>query len=258
MISVKTIAKFISLLVIIFITGCETERIIFEGPYHVRFTESTASSRESFSKPIKIAVHIAAPAPDKDVTVRYTIAGDAREGVDYEILSDREIVVIKKGEYFGYIEVQLINNANNIIRSQSIVFNIVSADDNLQIGDGKAGIGKAFTFTIFDDCILGGNYKGFQSAFDIPIEGIKITSEDCETYTLSNWNINFLNTSFDIPLTFIDNNDNTLTIPTQKQDSYGFDFSGIGTVNPVTRQIEFTINIDEEDVPPLVFTLIPD
>src|SRR6478735_3624669 len=100
------------------IVGCETERVIFTGPYFVRFTESTRSDKESYSKPIDIEVHNAGPALEDDINISYKITGSAREGVDYTILSDREKVTIEKGGYLGYIKIQLINNANNILRTQ--------------------------------------------------------------------------------------------------------------------------------------------
>ena len=97
---------------------------------------------------------------------------------------------IAAGEYFGNIKIQLINNANNILRSQDIVFTLISANqDKLEIGQGASAIGKEFTFTIFDDCILGGSYTGERAEGVNTYDDISITSQDCETYLLSNWNI---------------------------------------------------------------------
>ena len=118
-------------------------------------------TKKASVKPIDIEVHIAGPAPDEELTIGYLIGGNAREGVDYVVLDERKKVKIPAGEYFGNIRIQLINNANNILRSQDIVFTLISANqDNLEIGQGASAIGKEFTFTIFDDCILGGTYSG--------------------------------------------------------------------------------------------------
>jgi hypothetical protein len=191
------------------------------------------------------------------------VGGNAREGVDYRILGERGKVVIKKGEYFGNIQIQLINNSNNILRSQDIVFILRNADqDDLEVGQGQSAIGNKFTFTIFDDCILGGNYLGSRSAFAIPVEGITITSEDCEHYVLSNWNIDIFNTPFDMDLTFIDKGDNTLIIPLQEEDALPSSLAtikGTGIVNPVTREINMTVQlVDFQGQPEVSFTLIPD
>ena len=150
----------ILLLIVTLMLGCQTEERIFKGPYFVRFTETSITQKESYSKPIPIEVHNGGPALDKDITIAYTIGGNAREGVDYTILAPRGLITIKKGEFFGNIQVQLINNANNILRSQDIVFtlNTVSTSER-QIGQDVSGIGKTFTFTILDDCILGGNLQ---------------------------------------------------------------------------------------------------
>ena len=132
------------LYILIFIfSSCETELITFKGPYHVRFTDIALIEKESYSKPVKIEVHNAGPALDQDVIISYSIKGSAREGVDFVIVSDSRSVTIDAGKYFGYIEVQLINNANNILRSQDIIFtlNTVNAS-SLRVGQSEGGIGR--------------------------------------------------------------------------------------------------------------------
>jgi hypothetical protein len=250
----STILKF-AMLVLTMTVGCETDRILFEGPYFVRFTDTSLAVKESVSDPIKIAVHLAGPARTEDITVNYTITGNARAGIDYTIVSDVSKVTIKKGQYFGYITVQLINNANNILRSQNLVFTLLTiTPSNLQVGQGPSQIGDDFTLTIQDDCILSGTYSGVQNVFDVPVENIKITSTDCENYTLSNWNINFFSPPYDYSLEFVDNGDNTLTIPEQETDTK---ISGKGIVDPLTKKITLTIILEDYDDEELTITLTP-
>ena len=236
------------------LTSCETEPIIFRGPYHVRFTEPTAYNKESFGQPIDIQVHLAGPALDEELTVGYLIGGSAREGVDYVIFDERKKVKIPAGEYFGKVRIQLINNANNILRSQDIVLTLISANQgNLEIGQGASAIGKEFTFTIFDDCILGGTYTAERIGGGDPYDGISITSQDCETYVLSNWNIDVFSTDQEMNLNFIDNGDNTLTIPEQEEEFIDDELAtirGSGVVDPVTREIIMNITlVDFDDQP---------
>lgn len=258
----KTI-RCVILLFVLLTQGCETERILFKGPYFVRFTDLSEGKLESYSKPIQVEVHNAGPVHSEDITITYSISGSARENVDYKILGKRGTVTIKKGEYFGYIEMQLINNANNILRSQDVIFTLENVStDKLQVGEGESYMGKVFTFTIADDCILGGTYIGEKDLLTVPIENISITSTDCENYTLSNWDIYF----FQIPrirhLTFIDNGDNTLTIPKQKESTLPDSLAtilGSGTVDPVTRKITMTVILDDiKDKPQNTFMLLPD
>jgi len=242
-------------------TNCETERIIFKGPYFVRFTESSRTEKESFSKIIDIEIHQSEPVLEEDITITYSIGGDAREGIDYVILGERGKVEIAQGEYFGNVQIQLINNANNIIRSQEITFTIESVStDQLQVGQDESAIGKTYTFTIVDDCILGGTYIGQRGSPNVT--DITVTSSDCETYRLSNWNINVFSTDTEMDLTFIDNGDNTLTIPQQEEENLSEELAtirGVGIVDPITRQIIMTITlVDFEDQPEVSFTLIPD
>ena len=253
----KKLSLYILLLVF---SACETDLVIFTGPYFVRFTEAAQTEKESFSKPIEIEVHNAGPALEEDITITYKISGSAREGVDYTIVNERRKVIIKKGEYVGKIKINLINNANNILRSQDLVFTLESVSGgNLQIGQGESFMGKTFTFTIVDDCILGGTYLGARGSSTLP--NITITSSDCETYTLSNWNINIFSSSTEMDLKFIDNGDNTLTIPQQEEENLNEDMAtikGSGVIDPTTRKIMMTIIlVDFDKQPEFSITLTP-
>lgn len=243
--------------------ACETDPILFEGPYHVRFTDASKTVKESVREIISVEVHIVGPAPEEDVQVQYEISGDAQENVDYVILGERERVVIEEGEYFASIDIQLINNANNILRTQDLVLRIVGVNaPELGLGQGVSGIGRSYTLTIEDDCILGGRYRGQRDEASVPIEDISVTSSDCEEYLLSNWDINIFQFPQQRSLLFIDNGDNTLTIPQQEDATLPADLAtirGTGFVNPETGSIQFTIElVDFEEPAEFTFTLIPD
>jgi hypothetical protein len=251
------------LLAVALILGCQTEEHLFKGPYFVRFTNTSLTQKESYSKPIPIEVHNGGPALDKDITIAYAISGNAREGIDYRILPPRGLITIKKGAYVGTLQVQLINNANNILRSQDIIFTLITVSTSeRQIGQDVSGIGKNFTFTIVDDCILGGTYIGQKDAITVPVNNITITSQNCEQYTLSNWDMGFFTFTATRHLNFIDNGDNTLTIPDQKESTLPTNLAtirGSGIVDPVTRKINMKITlVDFAKQPVLSFTLTPD
>jgi hypothetical protein len=244
--------------------ACETEKLIFEGPYFIRFTETAITAKESDASLVKVQVHNAGPAPGRDLTLNYSVGGSAREGIDYVINGTKGKVKIKSGEFFGTIELTLINNANNILRSQDVVLTLQTVDnneENLRVGQGPSQIGNVFTLTIQDDCILGGNYYGLRSATSVPTEGIVITSQNCEDYTLSNWDVEVFTFPAIRDLKFIDNGDNTLTIPPQEDDTLGDEgntIDGSGVVNPTTRVITFTVRlVDYDDQPSFTFTLTP-
>jgi hypothetical protein len=257
---VKRILQAAASLALLLTIGCETDKIVFDGPYYVRFTESSAFARESVTDIIEIQVHHAAPSTDRDLTISYSVEGSAREGVDYNFVTEKGFVVIPQGEYFGYIKIQLINNANNVLRSQDIKLTLRGVNDNtVQVGQGPSSIGTDFTFTIFDDCLLSGRYKGSVNGSVIET-GLTVFSEDCETYTLSNWDIGFFDDLFDYELTFKDVGDNTIIIPEQESSDLPQDqatITGFGTVDLITRRIDLTVqlvDLDEE----VTFTLIPD
>jgi hypothetical protein len=242
--------------------GCETEPILFKGPYFVRFSDTTAVVRESNLETVKIEVHNAGYELNRDINVNYTISGTAREGIDFVVKGTRGKMKIDNNDFVGNIEIQLINNSNNILRSQFLVLTLESVDaDHLKVGQGESDIGRSFTLTILDDCILGGTYYGSRASNMVPIEGITITSTDCEEYTLSNWDIEIFDFSEIRSLSFIDNGDNTITIPPQEEDTLPTELAtidGSGHVNPLTRQIIMTVRlVDFDEQPEITFTLTP-
>lgn len=222
----------------------------FEGPYFVRFTDTTLSYKESYSQPINIQVHNVGPLLDQPITINYTVTGTARAGKDYVIQGTEGSVVIPAKKSTGNIVLKLINNANNILESQSLTFTLTSVQPStLQVGFGKDNIvGKQLKFIIQDDCLFGGAYKGEQKygAQTASVSNVQITSSDCKTYTLNNWNIGIPFFSFDAihpTLTFIDNGDNSLTVPSQSNPELGATdtISGTGAWNPKDRRI--TLNL---------------
>ncbi|WP_345244275.1 hypothetical protein [Nibrella saemangeumensis] len=244
---------FMALVVGLGIFSCEETDIdrTFTGPYHVRFTDSTVVYRESNSNPIVVRVHNAGPQLDQPVTVRYTVGGNAREGRDYTILGTKGTVVIPAKQSFGEIQLQLINNANNILESQDIIFTITEVTPaSLQIGLGKNNpVGKQLKFTIQDDCLLSGSYVGVRRVGQqaVTVRDIEITSVDCREYRVGNWNLGFFNLNAEKPtLTFIDNGDNSLTIPAQRNDYLAAPrdtIQGNGAWNPRDRQITLNLRL---------------
>jgi hypothetical protein len=234
------------------IVACEKSDVdrTFEGPYFVRFTDTTVTYKESYSKPIAIQVHNVGPVLDQPITVNYVVSGTAREGKDYTIVGTKGTVVIPAKASSGNIMVQLINNANNILESTSLTFTLTGVQPStLQVGFGQNNIvGKTLALTIQDDCLLGGSYTGTQKygAQTATVSNIAITSSDCKSYLVSNWNIGIPFFSFDAikpTLTFIDNGDNSLTVPTQGNAELGSTdtIKGSGAWNPRDRKI--TLNL---------------
>jgi len=255
--------QYISWALLLLLAACENDpRILPSDYYAVRFTNAGITLKESYTQTVRIEVHNAGPALDEDLVISYKVTGSAREGIDYTIVGDERTVTIPAGEYFGYIEVNLINNSNNILRTQDVVFALKRVDsDDRTVGQGQGGIGSTFTLNIQDDCILGGPYTGASGSFSVPTEGISITSADCKTYTVSNWNLGYFSPPYQYTLTFTDNDDNTITI--EEQDSDAGKITGSGVVDPVTRKIKIVLTlldiVDNNNVPVTInFTLTPD
>ena len=241
--------------------GCEKQDLdrTFEGPYFVRFTDSTLAFKESHNQPIAIRVHNAGPVQNQAITVNYTVSGSAREGKDYTIMGTKGTVVIPANKSFGEINVKLINNANNILESQSLTFTLTGVEpSSLQVGFGKDNaVGRKLSLTIQDDCLFGGLYTGTARVENqnYSVRDVEITSTNCKDYRLSNWNIGL--TQFlvarNVPLfgfeatkptlTFIDNGDNTITVAPQTNAEFGSSdtLQGNGAWNPRNRQI--TLNL---------------
>jgi hypothetical protein len=106
------------------------------------------------------------------------------------------------------------------------------------VGQGPSAIGKSFTFTILDDCILGGDYSGKRSGGSSVYEDLTITSQDCETYVLSNWNIDIFTTDAEMDLSLLITAI-ILTIPERKRKRLMTSLHNQRhcVVDPVTRKL---------------------
>ena len=240
-------------LAMVALASCEEQKILFQGPDFVRFTDTTLTYKESLGAPVTVTVHVVGKPLTQALTVNYTLGGTAREGRDYTIEGTKGVLTIPAGKLFGTIQVNLINNANNILESQDIVFTLTGVNPNtdLQLGFGKNNrIGKTLTLTIQDDCLLSGFYTGSRrtNAGTAQAKDIEISSLNCKTYTVANWNIgglfNFNATKAQV--SFIDNGDNTLTIPPQVSADLGAPYDtlrGSGLWNPQTKAITLNIKV---------------
>lgn len=247
---IHKVSSFVLVLFLISLIACEEQKILFEGPSFVRFTDTTLVYKESIGQPITVQVHVVGKPVSKAVTVSYTVGGTAREGRDYVIEGTKGIVTIPANKYFGTITVRLINNANNILDSQNIVFTItdVTPSTDLQVGFGKDNkIGKTLTLTVQDDCLLSGFYTGSRQGYNAVVNNIEISSLDCKEYTVANWNVGVFDfNATKARINFIDNGDNTLTIPTQVSPDLSSPYDtlrGTGLWNPQTRAIRLNIRL---------------
>jgi len=246
----------------IWLTGCEEQQIIYSGPTFVRFTDTALVFKEYYPKVIKIKVHNGATPLEESINVSYTIGGTAREGKDYRIEGTKGTVIIPPRQSVGEISLVLLNNSNNILESSTIEFNLTGAkpSEKVTVGLGDGGLGKKMLLTIRDACIMEGTFTG-----QLPVNAtqvfqrpdIDIISSDCKRYTVTNINVGLLGFdqffNWDSPvgftaekptLDFIDNGNNTLTIPRQviPELAAGYDtLSGTGSWNPLTRRV--TLNI---------------
>jgi hypothetical protein len=260
----KKISILIQVIFLALLTGlmsCEEQQIVYEGNSFVQFTDSTLSFKEYYPKAIKIKVHNGATPLDESISVNYTVGGTAREGKDYRIEGTKGTMVIPAKQNFGEITVVLLNNANNILESSNIIFTLTDAKpaDKVKVGFGSGGMGKKMTFIIKDACILEGVYNGQLPVRNqvYQVDNIDIVSTDCKRYTINNLNVGLVGFDqffgWDSPvgfeaerpkLSFIDNGNNTLTIPKQVIDEFaaGYDtLSGTGTWNPQTKRIALNI-----------------
>lgn len=139
------------------------EDLIFQGPYHVRFTETEARVVENNNyplgqnrnEPLEVSMHLVSPLLGADTEVTYALYGDAVEGEDYEILGGGNgTVTIPAGESFGFIQFRPLNNRENE-GDRDIVFTITGVNNGLQIGRSGGGIiGRSMAYTISDDDCL--------------------------------------------------------------------------------------------------------
>ena len=238
------------MLFLIFVAAlsCREQQIVFNGPDYVRFTDTSLVFKESLGKVVPVTIHLVGKPSDRPVTVTYSVGGTAVEGRDYSIIGEKGVVTIPAGSLFGEISLHLINNSNNILRSSELLFTISNASQGekpIQVGAGKNFLmGNSLRIVIEDDCLFGGYYNGKRTGYDKEVKDIAITSTDCYEYLLANWNIGILSFNADkVTLRFLDNGDNSITIPSQYNVVLGDTLLGNGAWDPKTRQIILNVAI---------------
>lgn len=241
------------LLLMIFMAtlSCHEQEIVYEGPEYVRFTDTTLVYKESLGKVIPVKIHLVGKPSETPVTVSYSVSGTAVEGRDYSIAGQKGVVTIPAGSLFGEIGLNLINNANNILRSSELLFTINSASQGekfVQVGTGRNfSMGNSLRVTIEDDCLFGGYYDAKRVGYNREVKDIAITSTNCTEYLLANWNIGVMSFNADkVTLRFVDNGDNSITIPNQYNVILGDTLLGNGAWDPRTRQIILNVTIKTE------------
>lgn len=159
---------------LLWLAACEEEgETIFEGPYHVRFTETGGSVVENFNfpqnsnlnQPVEVQLHLVAPQQGSETQISFEVTGSAVEGVDYQLL-DGKTVTIPASESFGSFRfVPLNNREQDGIREA--VFIITEVNNGLQIGRSAGGIiGRSATWEILDDdCLV--DLRQFNGTWEI-------------------------------------------------------------------------------------------
>lgn len=161
----RIVYKILTLVLFAVIISCDkAEEIIFEGPYHARFTETESEILENYNdpvdfnlnEPVSIQLHIAAPSPTNTTIIEYEVSGSALEKIDYILEDgDKKRVLIPVGQHLGEINYIPINN-RDLTGDKTIKFTITSVSNNLEAGFGETGInGRFHTVTIKeDDCLI--------------------------------------------------------------------------------------------------------
>ena len=156
--------KITVLILLTIILSCEkADEIVFQGPYHARFTESESEIIENFNDPFNlnqnepgiIQVHVAAPTPNNTTVIEYEVSGTAVENIDYVLEDgDNKRVLIPVGQHIGEIRYVPINN-RELTGDKTIKFTLNSVNNDLNAGFGETGInGRFHTVTIKDDDCL--------------------------------------------------------------------------------------------------------
>ncbi|GIV36831.1 MAG: hypothetical protein KatS3mg032_1210 [Cyclobacteriaceae bacterium] len=204
----------------IFLSGCEEQLTIFEGPYHVRFSGTSASVSEDATTVTTVQVHFAGPSPAEDIQVEFSVTGGVA-GTDFEFVgSSGTTVTIPAGEFFATFSVRPVDNlvADG---NKTIVFEITSVSGGLSAGLGL--VGKKFTYTIVDnDCPF--EVANFTGTYDCDEPGYGVYEVTLEAGAEPNTVLinNFWDAGATIYVVF-DPDSNTLEVPDQPT---GLDFGG--------------------------------
>ncbi|MFD2512924.1 Calx-beta domain-containing protein [Pontibacter locisalis] len=128
----KLIAAMLFMGVSVFsLTSCEKEEFFYEGPSFINFETDSQEAAENRTTVVNVPVFLSTTTHPGDVTVEVGVAGDAQEGVDFEIVEGKTLN-FPAGVYSDTVKVRIIDNeavdGNKIItlnlNSNSAGFNL--------------------------------------------------------------------------------------------------------------------------------------
>lgn len=171
----KSLYPYIVLLTSLFVSACEeSQQTIFEGPYHVRFTESESTVSENYSDPfdqnlndpVIVQVHLVGPAIEGTTSIRFEVGGTAEENIDYVILdNEQKRLLIPSGRFFDEILIKPINDRENT-GDKTLKITLTEVTNDLAIGFGFNGVvGSTHEITFLeDDCLQ--DIRKFEGAWE--------------------------------------------------------------------------------------------
>lgn len=136
--------------------ACEEELTVFEGPYHVRFTNTVGQINENATTTTTIPVHFAGTTQSSAIDITLSVSG-GQPGVDFNFVTGGTSVTIPAGEFSTNLVIDPIDNLDND-GNKVITFTIESVSGGFGAGFGL--VGKTFRYTIIDDDCAAPNLEG--------------------------------------------------------------------------------------------------
>ena len=107
-------------------------------------TITNAASGKISVSPASARVYVNTPKT-ADISVSYTLGGTAIAGTNYTLPSVQSII-IPAGKWYADINISVINSP--LSANRTIIINLSSASNNLQLGLGSDKTYKSFTYTL--------------------------------------------------------------------------------------------------------------
>ncbi len=133
------------------LTGCFDDPgtdIVWEGSY-VEIQEATTAAGSTITRayaqqpdgvgtPVRLRVNLASAALSAPVTVNFEFGGSAIEGVHYNKVTSGNSVTIPAGEFFAYIDYEVLTYNFGTDESQSISVTLTGASDGVELSNYSA------------------------------------------------------------------------------------------------------------------------
>ncbi|MCA6077905.1 hypothetical protein [Fulvivirga sedimenti] len=234
------------------LTGCFDDPgtdIVWEGSY-VEIQEATTAAGSTISRayaqqpngvgtPVRLRVNLSSAALNNPVTVNFEFSGSAIEGVHYNKVTSGNSVTIPAGEFYAYIDYEVLTFNFGTDEAQTITVTLTGASDGVELSNYATLTTNTRKECSFSIANFVGSYSCIEPGYGGSPYDVTFTEIDATTVEIDNfWDFGGV-----AQYEFDASGGVTLPEQTIQMGGEGWVVAGSGTYDPCTGSfsVDYTV-----------------